>query len=89
MVQQPKKPGSISALLNASDVAAILGISTKTVHRLVHERNLACVQVTTRDRRCIHEDCAGYPRSFQEPGRGNGERRKSVGEQFDLGGPRL
>jgi excisionase family DNA binding protein len=32
-----------------------LGISTKTVHKLVRERKLAYVRVTRRDRRFTHE----------------------------------
>ena len=82
-------PCSIGPLLEPREVAGMLKISLKTVHKLARERNLACVQVTARDRWCVHEDRDGYPISFQEPGRGNGERRKSVGGQFDLGGPRL
>jgi excisionase family DNA binding protein len=41
----------VTPLMNAEQVANILGIATKTVHRLVRERKLACVQVTARERR--------------------------------------
>jgi excisionase family DNA binding protein len=51
------------ALLRASDVAEILGISTKTVHKLVRERKLSCVQVTARDRRFTPEQVQEYIRS--------------------------
>ena len=64
-------------LLQPDQVAQVLGVSLKTVHKLVREGKLACVQVTGRDRQCIYENCAGYPRSFQEPGRGNGESARA------------
>jgi hypothetical protein len=44
-------PVAIPELLTAKGVGAILGISVKTVHKLVREKKLACVQVTSRDRR--------------------------------------
>jgi excisionase family DNA binding protein len=41
----------IQRLLSPKDVAEILGISVKTVNKLVREGKLGCVQVTGRDRR--------------------------------------
>lgn len=41
----------VVSLLNVSDVAAILGVSAKTVNKLERGKKLACVQVTSRDRR--------------------------------------
>jgi len=41
----------ISKLLSAREVAEILGISAKTVNKLVREGKLGCVQVTTKERR--------------------------------------
>jgi len=38
-------------LLDSRDVAAVLKVSPKTVHKLVREGKLPCVQVTTRERR--------------------------------------
>lgn len=69
----------ITAFLTPRAVRAAWGISIKTVHKLVSERKLTCVQVTARDLWRIHEDCAGYPRYFQEPGRGNGESAEAGG----------
>lgn len=46
----------ISYLMTAVDVGLILGISTKTVHKLVRERKLSCVQVTARDRRFVRSE---------------------------------
>jgi hypothetical protein len=44
---------AMPALSRASDVARILRVSTKTVHKLVREKELACVQGTSRNRRCF------------------------------------
>ncbi len=42
------------------DVAEILGISVKTVHKLVREGKLGCVQVTSKDRRFTEEQVRAY-----------------------------
>ncbi len=47
-------------LLNVKDVAITLGIAPKTVHKLVREGKLACVQVTRTDRRFTHEQVQHY-----------------------------
>jgi excisionase family DNA binding protein len=54
---------NMAPLLRVTDAASILGISTKTVHKLVREGKLACVQVTRRDRRFTHEQVQEYIRS--------------------------
>jgi excisionase family DNA binding protein len=46
---------SLESLYTVKDVAAILGISPKTVHKLVQEKKLACVQVTACERRFTQE----------------------------------
>ena len=38
-------------LLYPRDVAQVLGVSVKTVHKLVRDGKLGCVMVTERDRR--------------------------------------
>lgn len=53
----------MAALLGTPDVARILGVSLKTVHKLVRDKKLACVQVTARDRRFTHEQVQEYIRS--------------------------
>jgi excisionase family DNA binding protein len=64
MVQQlSNNSGSVSALLKAPEVAVLLGLSTKTIHKLVREKKLACVQVTARDRRFTPEQVQEYIRS--------------------------
>ncbi len=47
-------------LLRAFDVAKILDISSKTVHKLVREGKLPCVQVTARERRFTPEQIQQY-----------------------------
>jgi hypothetical protein len=43
----------LSVLLKVSHVAAILGVSVKSVHKLVREGKLPCVQVTASKRAFI------------------------------------
>jgi excisionase family DNA binding protein len=47
-------------LLKAMDVAEILGISVKTVHKLVRDGKLGCVQVTGKERRFSEAQVAAY-----------------------------
>ncbi len=47
-------------LLKATDVADLLGISVKTVHKLVRDQRLACVQVTSKERRFTEEQVRAY-----------------------------
>ena len=56
----PDDSSPIVRLLTAVAVASILGISPKTVHKLVREGKLACVQVTARERRFTHEQVEQY-----------------------------
>ncbi len=50
----------IQKLLSAKDVAEILGISVKTVNKLVREAKLGCVQVTAKERRFTDEQIREY-----------------------------
>jgi excisionase family DNA binding protein len=54
---------SLSTLLTTSDVAVILSVSPKTVNKRVREKKLACVQLTSRDRRFTHEQVQEYIQS--------------------------
>ncbi len=47
-------------LLSAKDVAEILGISAKTVNKLVREGKLGCVQVTAKERRFTEDQIREY-----------------------------
>jgi excisionase family DNA binding protein len=51
---------ALPSLLTAEDVAATLGISVKTVHKLVREGKLPCVQVTARERRFTPQQVQQY-----------------------------
>jgi excisionase family DNA binding protein len=57
---QNLKSYSSHELCRASEVAKILGISVKTVHKLVREGKLHCVQVTARERRFTPEQVQQY-----------------------------
>src|SRR5208283_173063 len=50
----------IQKLLSARDVAEILGISVKTVNKLVREAKLGCVQVTAKERRFTEDQIREY-----------------------------
>ncbi len=50
----------IQKLLSARQVAEILGISVKTVNKLVREAKLGCVQVTAKERRFTEEQIRDY-----------------------------
>jgi excisionase family DNA binding protein len=54
----------IQKLLSAKDVAEILGISVKTVNKLVREAKLGCVQVTAKARRFTEEQLQAYIASW-------------------------
>ncbi|MGO9570505.1 MAG: helix-turn-helix domain-containing protein [Desulfomonilaceae bacterium] len=48
------------SLLDAQEVALIIKFSVKTVHKLVREGKLPCVQVTARERRFTPEQVQQY-----------------------------
>ena len=50
----------IQKLLSAKDIAEILGISVKTVNKLVRDAKLGCVQVTAKERRFTEEQIREY-----------------------------
>ena len=50
----------IQKLLSAKDVAEMLGISVKTVNKLVREAKLGCVQVMVKERRFREEQIRDY-----------------------------
>ncbi|AFM26041.1 helix-turn-helix domain-containing protein [Desulfomonile tiedjei] len=79
---------AIERLLTAVTVASILGISPKTVHKLVREKKLACVQVTSRDRRFTHEQIQEYIRSQSTPVRVDKKDPRPVQSRPKKGGDR-
>lgn len=56
----PQPEAAMLQLMDAKDVAEILKIAPKTVHKLVRERKLGCVQVTEKDRRFAREQVQAY-----------------------------
>ncbi|MBM3299331.1 MAG: helix-turn-helix domain-containing protein [Deltaproteobacteria bacterium] len=75
-------------LLRVTDAASILGISTKTVHKLVRERKLACVQVTSRDQRFTDEQIREYIRSQSTGVRVDKKAAPTVSSRPKKGGDR-
>jgi excisionase family DNA binding protein len=60
-VETDPQPGAaMPQLMNARDVALALKIAKKTVHKLVREGKLGCVQVTAKDRRFTREQVQAY-----------------------------
>ena len=53
----------LECLLSPLEAAGLLRVCVKTVHKLVNEKKLACVQVTARDRRFTSEQVQEYIRS--------------------------
>jgi hypothetical protein len=61
---------AIERLLTAATVACILGISPKTVHKLVREKKLACVHGTLREQRSgrgLIRGASSHRRYFRRP----------------------
>jgi len=56
----PQPEAAMPQLMNAQDVALILKIAPKTVHKLVRRGKLGCVQVTEKDRRFTREQVQAY-----------------------------
>jgi excisionase family DNA binding protein len=76
----------IAQLLTAIAVASILGISPKTVHKLVREGKLACVQVTARERRFTPEQVNEYIRSQSTEVRVDKKPARTVSSRPKKGG---
>ena len=82
-------------LLYPRDVAQILGISVKTVHKLVRDGKLGCVQVTRPDRRFTQEQVQHYIESCtieipakidREPLERVTSQQRKGGDQKNIGG---
>ncbi len=83
---------SDSKLLTPEQVADLLGISPKDVHRLVREKELGCIQITNKKRRFLPEQVNAFIQSrthgpmwvdkthsrFLACNQKGGDRRKSV-----------
>jgi len=85
---------SSTRLLEPKEVASMLMVSIKTVHKLVRSGKLGCVQVTSRDRRFTQEQIEEYigsqsrevrvdkkePRHVLSRPKKGGVERKSAGD---------
>ena len=80
--------GASASLLDAQEVALVLRIGVKTVHKLVREKKLACVQVTARDRRFTQEQVQEYIRSQSTPVRVDKRDPRPVSSSPKKGGGR-
>ena len=65
----PQPEAAMPQLMDAKDVAKILKIAPKTVHKLVRRGKLGCVQVTAKERRFTEEQMREYieSRTIERP----------------------
>jgi excisionase family DNA binding protein len=78
----------IERLLSPKDVAEILGISVKTIHKLVRDGKLGCVQVTARERRFTEAQIEAYIEVQSKEVRVDKETALRVTSQPKKGGDR-
>ncbi len=69
-----------------SDVAEILGLSPRTVHKLVRDGKLACVQVTSRERRFTDTQIAEFIERQSMPARVDKKPEQPVSSAPKKGG---
>jgi excisionase family DNA binding protein len=84
--ENDNKEIGIKRLLSPKDVAEILGISVKTVNKLVREGKLGCVQVTGRDRRFTDEQLQAYVETRTLAVRVDTKRPVSLSSEAKKGG---
>jgi len=82
----PQPGAAMPQLMDAQDVALILKIAPKTVHKLVRKGRLGCVQVTEKDRRFTREQVQAYIDSQSVEVRIDRPRAKAVRLQPPKGG---
>jgi excisionase family DNA binding protein len=75
-------------LLDAKEVATMIKVAIKTVHKLAREGKLACVQVTARERRFTSEQVQEYIRSQSTSLRVDKKYPRPVLSPFKKGGDR-
>jgi len=78
----------LPSLYTAEDLAAIMGLSVKALHKLVREGKLACVQVTARERRFTDEQIREYIRSQSTEVRVDKKVASTVSSRPKKGGDR-
>jgi hypothetical protein len=82
----PQPGAAMPQLMDAQDVALILKIAPKTVHKLVRRGILGCVQVTEKDRRFTREQVQAYIDSQSVEVRIDRSRAKAVKLPLPKGG---
>jgi excisionase family DNA binding protein len=82
----PQPEVAMPQLMDAQDVALILKIAPKTVHKLVRRGKLGCVQVTEKDRRFTREQVQAYIESQSVEVRIDRTKEKAVKSQPPKGG---
>jgi excisionase family DNA binding protein len=82
----PQPEAAMPQLMNAQDVALILKIAKKTVHKLVRNGKLGCVQVTAKDRRFTREQVQAYIEAHSTKVRFDKSQEKPVKSQPPKGG---
>ena len=82
----PQPEVAMPQLMNAQDVALILKIAPKTIHKLVRRGKLGCVQVTEKDRRFTREQVQAYIDSQSVEARIDRSKGKPVKSQPPKGG---
>ncbi len=76
----------LKPLYDAEEVARILGIARKTVHKLVRLGKLGCIKVTEKDRRFTREQVQAYIDSVSVEPRIDKKSAKPVGSTPPKGG---
>jgi excisionase family DNA binding protein len=84
--ENEQKSIGIARLLSPKNVSEILGISVKTVHKLVRDGKLGCVQVNDRDRRFTEDQVRGYVEERTLKVRVDTKRPVSVSSRSKKGG---
>jgi excisionase family DNA binding protein len=79
----PQPEAAMPQLMDAQDVALILKIAPKTVHKLVREGKLGCVQVTEKDRRFTREQVQAYIDSRTVQTSTGGQSESAIQETTD------
>ena len=78
----------VPLLLDSKEVADILRIAVKTVNKLVRQGKLACVQVTSSERRFTHEQVQEYIKSQSTNPRVDKKEPRPVSSYRKKGGDR-
>jgi len=79
----PQPGAAMPQLIDAQDVALIPKIAKKTVHKLVREGKLGCVQVTEKDRRFTRDQVRDFIDSQSVYAPSDGKSENAVQELRD------